>query len=118
MFEGFGEEVGNVVICFDVCNFEFVGLDTLMKEVIFDVNVFDMGVQEGSAERLIAAVLSHRMVVSSSDNRSSDHSSIHNQIASHAASNAAVYSALQEEVATVFCFHAFQETTSFPSVQQ
>ena len=65
----------------------------------------------GSEDKKIVALLSQRIVVGIDGciNLSSVRR-VCSQIASLEASNAAVYSALHDELATVFCFFTFQET--------
>jgi len=72
----------------------------------------------GSDNRNIAALLSQRIVVDVDGciNFSSIRR-VRSQIASLEASNAAVYSASHDELVTVFCFFAFQETNPDPSVK-
>ena len=71
----------------------------------------------GSDDSMIAALLSHRIVVDVAGwmNLNSVRR-VRNHTASFAASNAAVYSASHDELATVFCFFAFQEINPAPKV--
>ena len=71
----------------------------------------------GSSERALAALLSHRIVVADFGSKPIAASNCLIQIASFAASNAATYSASHDEVATVFCFRAHQETTPDPRLK-
>ena len=64
----------------------------------------------------MAALLSQRIGVDAAGARSMLDSSVHSHIASLAHSNAAVYSASQEDEATVFCFQVVQEITPDPKV--
>ena len=68
----------------------------------------------GSSERLIAALLSQQIVVGAVGVWLILLRSVRSQIHSFEASNAAVYSASQDEAATVFCFLACHETTPEP----
>ena len=73
--------------------------------------------RNGSSDKLIAALLSHRMIVEDGGVKSIIVSRACSQIASLEASNAAVYSALHKEVATVFCLRALHEINPDPRVK-
>ena len=64
---------------------------------------------------MIAALLSHKMVVGPSDGILMPHNRVHNHTHYFAALNPAVYSALHDEAATIFCLHVFHEITPEPS---
>ena len=73
--------------------------------------------REGSSERLMAALLSQRIGVDAAGVKSIPDSSVCSHIASFPHSNAAMYSASQEDEATVFCFQVAQEITPDPKVK-
>ena len=65
----------------------------------------------GSDDRNMAALLLQRIVVDVDGCMNfSSIRRVHSQIASLEASKVAIYSASHDELATVFCFFAFQET--------
>ena len=64
----------------------------------------------------MVVLLSQRIGVDAASVRLMPDSSVHSHIASLAHSNAAVYSASQEDEATVFCFRVVQEITPDPKV--
>jgi len=64
----------------------------------------------------MAALLSQRIGVDAAGAKSIPDSNVRSQIASFPHSNAAVYSASQEDEATVFCFRVVQEITPDPRV--
>ena len=63
----------------------------------------------------MAALLSHKMVVGLGREKSMPARSVRSQIASLHDSYAAVYSASQEDDATVFCFWQLQDMIPDPS---
>lgn len=71
--------------------------------------------RRGSSDKLIAELLSHKIVVAPSLEKPSADSNILSQMHSCAASNAAMYSASQEEAATVFCFLVDHNTSPEPN---
>ena len=73
--------------------------------------------REGSSEGVIGALLSQRIRVDAAGARSIPDSNVRSHIASFAHSNADVYSASQEDEATVFCFLVVQKITPDPKVK-
>ena len=43
----FGEDICNIVFCIDMCQDKVSGPNSFVQKVIFDINVFDMGMEEG-----------------------------------------------------------------------
>ena len=75
--------------------------------------------REGSFDRIIAPLLSHKILVGQSGgNKSISERRVRSQMASLEHSKAAVYSASQEEVAMVFCFRELQEIAAEPRVKR
>jgi len=64
----------------------------------------------------MAALLSHKIGVDAAGEKFILDIRVRSQTASFAHSNAAVYSASQEDEATVFCFRVVQEMTPDPRV--
>jgi hypothetical protein len=55
--ESFREYMGNVVMCVDVVGNNFLGLNTLTEEMMFNVNVFDAVVEHWIFRKVYCCVI-------------------------------------------------------------
>jgi hypothetical protein len=75
---------------------------------------FEHECNNGLLERMITPLLLHKIIVGPVGAMSISDRRVQSQMASFEDSKAAVYSALQEDVETVFCLQELHKTTAEP----